>query len=515
MSHLTRRDVLKLMGALTANGALAGIHPLLESSADGDIQKPNIIILLLDAFSARNMSLYGYERQTTPNFERFASRSTVYHSHYSGGNFTTPGTATLLTGLYPWSHRAITLDAPVERTKAEVNMFNLVGNGFERLGYAQNVFADLLLSQFRSGINEHLPFNAFCDQMMENYISRFFPSDPIAARFSFDDFLIDTDTARNPVPGAAYLGYLEQFHIQSRNHFRAPSDEYPYGKPSNGILVWDNRKVYSGVFQKIKDLDKTDRSYFAYFHLLAPHAEYGPRKEFVGIFPDIKIPFKPRHKLANHYRQSQLNGFRKKYDEYIADVDAEFGKLLDGLESLGVLDNSYFIVTSDHGELFERGESGHNSSLLYDPIIHVPLMISEPGQVARRDFYTRTSSTDVLPTLLELLEKKIPETLEGKLLPGFGGSEEPSRSIFSMEAKTNSAFAPLKRATVAMQKENYKIIYYGDYPRYSNVFELYDVYEDPEELDNLFADGGTTALHLKEELLDTLSMKNRPFVQPG
>jgi arylsulfatase A-like enzyme len=508
---ITRRDVLKLMGVLTANGVLAGMHPMLGSDAYSDTRKPNVIILLLDAFSARNMSLYGYERQTTPNFERFASRSTVYHSHYSSGNFTTPGTATLLTGLYPWSHRAITLDAPVDRTITQTNMFSLVGQGFNRLGYAQNVFADLLLSQFRSGINEHLPFNAFCDQMTENYISRFFPSDPIAARFSFDDFLIDTDSARNPVPGAAYLGYLEQFHIQSGNRYRVSSDEYPYGKPSNGILVWDNRKVYSGVFQKIKDLNETDRPYFAYFHLLAPHAEYGPRKEFVGIFPDIKIPFKPRHKLANHFRQSQLDGFRKKYDEYIADVDAEFGKLYDGLESLGVLDDSYFIVTSDHGELFERGESGHNSALLYDPIIHVPLMISVPGQPVRRDFYTRTSSTDVLPTLLELLEKKIPETLEGSLLPGFGSAEEPGRSIFSMEAKTNSAFAPLKRVTVAMQKDNYKIIYYGDYPRYSNVFELYNMQEDPEEKNDIFEDGGGLIRQLKEELLDNLSMKNKPF----
>jgi len=60
-------------------------------------------------------------------------------------------------------------------------------------------------------------------------------------------------------------------------------------------------------------------------------------------------------------------------------------------------------------------------------------------------------------------------------------------------------------------KENYKIIYYGDYPRYSNVFELYDLYDDIDEKKDLFAEGPAIASLLKEELLDTLSMVNQPF----
>src|SRR5262245_33474577 len=107
MSQLTRRETLKLMGAFAANALLAGAHPLLDSLNADESQQPNIIVLLIDTLSARHMSLYGYERQTTPNFERFAARASVYHSHYSGGNFTTSGTATLLTGRYPWGHRAI------------------------------------------------------------------------------------------------------------------------------------------------------------------------------------------------------------------------------------------------------------------------------------------------------------------------------------------------------------------------------------------------------------------------
>ena len=67
---------------------------------------PNIIVILFDAMSARNLSLYGYPRETTPFLDKFAARSTVYHRHYSGGNFTTPGTASMLTGMFQWKHRA-------------------------------------------------------------------------------------------------------------------------------------------------------------------------------------------------------------------------------------------------------------------------------------------------------------------------------------------------------------------------------------------------------------------------
>ena len=129
----------------------------------------------------------------------------------------------------------------------------------------------------------------------------------------------------------------------------------------------------------------------------------------------------------------------------------------------------------------------------------------------RRDFHSRTSNIDLLPTLLNMVGKEIPSSLQGHLLPGFGGLEDDTRSVFAVEAKTSSAFGPLKRATITLMKENYKIIYYGDYPRYPNVFELYDLQADIDEEQDLFAKGLAIAALLKEELLDTLSLVNKPF----
>lgn len=101
MTKLSRRDFLKFIPAVSASLVLSNRYPSLVSASQQLTEKPNIILLVLDAMSARNLSLYGYGRETTPHLSRLAERATVYHSHYAAGNYTTPGTASILTGMYP------------------------------------------------------------------------------------------------------------------------------------------------------------------------------------------------------------------------------------------------------------------------------------------------------------------------------------------------------------------------------------------------------------------------------
>ena len=243
MPKLTRRETLKLMGALAANALLADTHPLVDAIKAGELQQPNIIVLVIDTLSARHMSLYGYERQTTPNFERFAARVSVYYSHYSGGNFTTPGTATILTGQYPWAHRAINLGAPVRRAIAKDNIFRFLGEEGRSLGFAQNILAEVFLQQFRADLHEHLPLTSYSSVMKALDIGKYFASDPLVAHYAFDDFLINSDVTSNPVPGSAYFGYLDMFYGQFHDAPGEPSREYPRGMPSTGKYFYDNHKV--------------------------------------------------------------------------------------------------------------------------------------------------------------------------------------------------------------------------------------------------------------------------------
>src|SRR5258706_12544563 len=100
MKNISRRDFLKVAGAAVASVTIPfNLRPLDERIFYAT--RPNIIIILMDALSARNLSLYGYVRPTSPNIEDFASRSTVFHNHLSSGTFTTTGTASMLTGMIP------------------------------------------------------------------------------------------------------------------------------------------------------------------------------------------------------------------------------------------------------------------------------------------------------------------------------------------------------------------------------------------------------------------------------
>jgi choline-sulfatase len=171
------------------------------------------------------------------------------------------------------------------------------------------------------------------------------------------------------------------------------------------------------------------------------------------------------------------------------------------------------IVTSDHGELFERGELGHATALMYAPVTHIPLLISAPGQTTRSDFHSVTSNVDLLPTILHNTGKEIPQWVEGKLLPGFDGAEhaEADRSIFPVMAKDNAAFQSITHATFAMIKGPYELLFYTGYRGHTDRFELYHLQEDPDELQDLFSKDITTAAQMKDELLEAIHAANRNF----
>jgi len=512
MTQLSRRDFLKLIALSSAGMAASSAYPYVESLHQSS-GKPNILIFVLDAMSARHMSLYGYQRDTTPNLTRFASRANVYHAHYSTANFTSPGTATLLSGLHPWNHRAINLGGLVREDLVDHNIFRLIGDEYYKVAFTQNTWADILLRQYKGDLDVHIPAASFSYKTIRPMFSPSIPSDQITTYYAFDEFLSFNYKLFNPLPGSLFLGSFSVFNEQALKEFEKPSDEYPFGVPSNEFFFYfHNDEVFAGVSEAIQNSINPLRPVFGYFHLFAPHGAYCPRKEFVGIFPEINVPYKPSHPLSiMQLPPETLYEYRKHYDEYIANVDFEFGKMMDAFEKVGILENSYIVVTSDHGQLFERGEFSSGTYLLYDPVIHIPLLISSPGQEERLDVFSPTSSVDVLPTLLSLAGTDIPGELDRRILPGLGGREDFQRSIFAVEAKANSAFKPLNKATITLMKEGKKLIYYTGYPQYPEAFELYDLVEDIEETEDLFSKDTVTAARLKEEILDVLARANRPF----
>jgi len=265
---------------------------------------------------------------------------------------------------------------------------------------------------------------------------------------------------------------------------------YPIGMPSlpGSYVHFTIDEVMDGVISLLAELPSP---FFSYIHLLPPHYPYQPDDRFYNTFNDgWSPPPKKRHPLGDGPRANYPNK-RQTYDEFIANLDFEFGRLLDNLEYKGLLDNSYLILTSDHGELFERGHRGHTTPMLFEPLLRVPLLISAPGQKERKDIETVTSNLDLHPSLLHIAGEPIPEAISGKVLTGLDGHIQESDKnqggiIWALEAQTNSTRGPLHEATLTMIQDQYKLVYYHGYQDYQDQYELYDLKNDPDELVNRY-----------------------------
>ena len=506
MADLNRRDFLKL--AALALPAAAFAKPLSRLSKPGaaNASLPNVILLVFDALTARNLSAYGYPRKTSPNFERFAERATIFHNYNSAGNYTVPGVASLLTGMYPWTHRAVNHSGLVRRDMLDRNIFALLGGQYHRIGFAQNGWASFILTQFKKDLDAYLSPAEF--SLLAHIIGDKFPDTNLAYR-ALDDFMFKMERS----PSSLVFGALERTILYEQAK-KIPARDYPRGIPKTGAypVYFLLEDVLAGL---VKMFSEAKSPSFSYIHLFPPHAPYAPLRQFYGKFWNDNYfpPSKPQHKLSDGQDERKVYIGRLSYDEYVATLDYEFGRFLDALDTAGVLDNSYLIVTSDHGEMFERGDKGHDTPLLYDPVIHSPLIISAPGQRARRDVYAPVNSVDILPTLLHLAGKPIPDWCEGEILPGFGGEENYERATFSVEAKLNPAFAPFQIATISMRKRQYKLIYYKGYFGGEDWFELYNLEDDLEELVNLFDSEKSVAAQMKDEMLERLDAADREFAK--
>jgi arylsulfatase A-like enzyme len=260
----------------------------------------------------------------------------------------------------------------------------------------------------------------------------------------------------------------------------------------------------------IAQLGLMPQPFLAYFHLLPPHEPYLARRDFINKFDDGWAPApKPTSFASEGHSEEFLNYNRQEYDEYLAYADAEFGRLYDHMLSTGVLENTYVILTSDHGELFERGIRGHITPVLYQPVINVPMIISKPGQVVREDIFAPVSNIDILPTMLHATGQQIPEWCEGEVLPSFGKDNTAGRAVYAVEAKSNPKFAPLTKGTVAMMTDEYKVIHYLNSRESGVDFEIYDLNSDPEERTDLATKKNTTAEDLKGVLINKLQEVNQ------
>jgi arylsulfatase A-like enzyme len=507
-ARLSRRDFLKLLSLLPLASAPFYLGRSLSEYAQAGKSR-NFLVLLFDAWSARHVSLYGYPRKTMPNLERLAERAIVYHRHYSPGNFTTPGTGSLLTGTYPWTHRGMHPYGTLSREYNQKTGFTLFKE-YTRVAFSHNVLVNIMMDEFKNDLDKIvLPneLSVFDGNLSDNM----FPEDYGLALLSELTYLSPEGELPNSLYGSLVRKYFhndEMWHVN-----RQWQDQYPRGVADNrGLVMYF---LEHAIDWMVAELQATRQPSFAYIHMLPPHAPYKPREEFVGMFDNdgFEPPLKPEHRFSEGRAQEYLNKERRLYDEYIAFVDSEIGRLFEKMEKESLLDDTVVVLTTDHGEMFERGIYRHSTRVLYEPLIHIPLLIFTPDQNSRQDVHIPTSSIDVLPTLLHLAGQDKAEWLEGELLPPYQKSPSNERSLYALEAQLNSKFTPLDIATFSLIKGNYKLIYYRGYSGIDGTFELYDIENDPEEMNDLADSSLNVFSDLKEELLKKIDEINQVDIQ--
>ncbi len=502
---LSRRDFLKLSAILPLISMKWPQPSAGLSFISGDT--PNILFLVFDTLSAKHTSLAGYPRPTTPNLDRLAERSNVYHRCYSGGNFTTPGTASLLTGTYPWSHRAFHMHGvPTDEYRTK-NLFGLLSDRFFTIAYTHNLLVTSLLHHFRGSLDVLKPTRDLC--LYDDEYSDLIFEDDYNASF-WGEWLALRGTGTQPSSLLLSLGHrILRFWHKSRVR-DVYGDQFPRGIPSLHSLQFIPEDATDWMVSQLPQLPEP---FLAYIHLLPPHEPYSARRDFVDLHRDGWSPDpKPEWFFSDDISQRELNRQRRFYDEYLSYADAELGRLMDGLEQRGLWDKTLLVFTSDHGELFERGLRGHVTQALFDPVIHVPLLISSPGQQQRSDFRTPVSTVDILPTLLEVAGAPIPEWIEGEVLPGFGEVASPEdRPIYAVEAKSNAKGAPLTKRTLAVILGSSKLIDYAGYGDLGRTQDLFLLDSDPDERTNLASKAERDRIRLLELLQDKLHEVDNPY----
>ncbi len=511
---MNRRDFLKLAG-LAGLGLLAPRAFMQAAPAHLAAPKQNVLVVVFDAFSFRHFALDGYGRETTPNIDRLARNAIVYHNHYAASNFTTPGTASLLTGTMPWTHRAHRLADTVTGDFRRRSLFSAFPQ-HHRIAYSHNPFAAILLDDFFEDIDLLVPRKELYFSQ-NKYLSSLFPKDD-------DVFNLAWDRAIEQESSKSYTLLLSQLYERLVSPplaseigaaHREIFAQFPLGVPA----VQNRYELFileDGVDWLSETLRLQSGPFVSYAHFLPPHEPYKPRREFVDRFAVDGLPVreKPNHPLLQKqalHTVQELNALRSRYDEFILYVDAEFGRLYENLRGAGILENTWLVLTSDHGEMFERQVAGHRFPVLYEPLLRVPLFIFPPGQQGRIDVDDLTRAIDVLPTLLSINDQPIPFWAEGSVLPPFdrlaAGTARDALALFSSNTPPE---AQIQKYSASIRRGDWKLIYHTGYPELAAPrIELYNLKNDPEELDDLYPANQARAAPLLEALIGQITLANQ------
>jgi arylsulfatase A-like enzyme len=292
-------------------------------------------------------------------------------------------------------------------------------------------------------------------------------------------------------------------------------------------LGWDGEgdrpvaRTMLAAHRWLEDQATADKPFFLYVDTFDPHEPWDPPRYYIHRYdPDYRGDelMEPAYERSGYASDHEISHMRRMYGAKLTMVDRWLGVLLDGIELMGLADNTAVLFTSDHG--FYHGEHGLIGKVelnrenrivgrwpLYDTIAHPPLLIRAPG--ARAGVRSRgfCQPADLAPTILELAGAPVPPDMHGmSLVPLLrGGAPDTGSRDCAVSSATYTQDAEV-RCPTAFRTDRWLYVYGGD----EWESELYDVHADPPETENLIGERRDVAQELHERYVKFLEQVSCP-----
>lgn len=416
--------------------------------------KPNIILITIDSLRADRFSSLGYHRQITPNLEKIAEKGCFFTQAISVGSNTRISFPGILASMYPFIFLQVSEDKYMQIPEEVMTITEIL----KEQGYCTFAYnANALLTYNR---NYHKGFD-FCEGLFEK----------------------------------------EKFRIIKRGLLTLERIITKKPVKSYAIPAQINKKVIS--------LLKDRRSpFFLWLHHLEIHVPYVPPKKVLNDISSEGISYS---EMAELYRKLErpstitdkdLQKIIDLYDAEVKYLDHCIGDFIEQLKDIGVnFNNTFFIMTSDHGDEFKEHGGLVHSAKLYDELIRVPLIIVGPG-LNQRTIKEQVSLLNIPPTILSLVSKKDYPFFQGKsilslMVDGVGGEE-----YVISEGCVEDRKSVLPRAVnerISCRSLSWKYIH-----NYNGADELYSLTQDPAETVNLVNDKEEISKNFKQKIQEHL-----------
>ena len=352
-----------------------------QANAAQSAGRPNIILITLDTVRADHLSVYGYDRLTTPNLDHLAKRGVMFEEAVAASSWTLASHASILTGLLPHQHE---------------------GNIYEPLDESPRTLAEILHAQGyeTAGFNANNAYGQGSWGLAQGFET-------------YDDSrtMVRHNLPRTLVARTILRPLRQHLVPQGLNSYRRNAADV-----NQDVVRWFGRR--------------SSRPFFLFINYFDAHGPYYAPPPYANRFGKISeaavkgIIFSELFPEQKPLTPEDYASFMDGYDNCVAYLDDQVGRLLQELSRSADWSNTIVIITSDHGEAFgTHGSFMHGRNLYYEEALHVPLIIAGPGIPAGARIDHPSRLRELFPTILDLaLGEKVPfhrRSLRRFWTPGF------------------------------------------------------------------------------------------------